>query len=242
MAERGVGQQARVNQPLDITVIGLGGIGSWLAPILARYMEHRPGPRSRITLIDGDVYERANRARQNFTAFGNKARKTAEDLARQYEHVSLRAVESYVTANNVQTLIGEGAVVLLAVDNHATRKLVSDQCAGLQDVVLLSGGNELTDGNVQVFVRRQGTSITQALTAHHPEIEHPNDLSPADLGCEVLVNRGQTQLIFTNVAVASALLNAFYGVVELGQCDYDEVYVDIRRARMTPVARTVGRP
>src|SRR5438874_13769719 len=82
MAERGVGQQARVNQPLDITVIGLGGIGSWLAPILARYLEHRPGPRSRMTLIDGDVYEGPNGARQNFTGFGNKARKTAEEIGR----------------------------------------------------------------------------------------------------------------------------------------------------------------
>src|SRR5438270_8419136 len=166
MAGGGVGQQARVNQPLEITVIGLGGIGSWLAPILARYVEHRPGARSRMTLVDGDVYERPNGARQHFTGFGNKARKTAEALSRQYERLSVRAVESYVTANNVQTLIGEGAVVFLAVDNHATRKLVSDRCAGLQDVILLSGGNELTDGNVQVFVRRQGMSVTQALTAY----------------------------------------------------------------------------
>jgi len=31
-------------------------------------------------------------------------------------------------------------LVLLAVDNHATRKLVSDHCARLDNVCLISGG------------------------------------------------------------------------------------------------------
>jgi molybdopterin/thiamine biosynthesis adenylyltransferase len=228
-----------MNQPLRIVVIGLGGIGSWLAPVLARYLEHRSGPRSTVTFVDGDGYERPNEARQNFSGLGNKARRTAEELAGRCERVSFRAVESYVTEANAAGLVQDGAVVFLAVDNHATRKLVSDHCAGLDNVCLLSGGNELTDGNVQVFVRRDGRSLSQPLTSYHPEIASPADLSPADRGCEVLLAEGEPQLIFTNVAVASALLNAFYSVVELDEVEYDEAYLDIRRARMASVRRSL---
>jgi hypothetical protein len=103
--------------------------------------------------------------------------------------------------------------------------------------VLLSGGNELTDGNVQVFVRANGRNVTAPLTAFHAEIAQPPDQSPGELGCGALVDEGQPQLLFTNVAVASALLNAFYTVVVLGEPEYDEVYLDIRRARMVPVTR-----
>lgn len=226
---------------MEIIVIGLGGIGAALTPVLARYLEHREGGPARLVLMDGDAYQPANRARQPFRRLGNKARVTAEDLARQFEGVSIRAVEAYVDAHNIAALIGEGCIVILAVDNHATRKVVSEHCAGLHEVTLLSGGNDFTDGNVQVFVRRDGVNVTQPLTAFHPEIANPSDVSPADRGCEVLMEEGEPQLLFTNLAIASALLNAFYTIVELGCVDYDEVYVDLRQARMVPVQRSFDR-
>jgi molybdopterin/thiamine biosynthesis adenylyltransferase len=226
----------------EIVLIGLGGVGSALAPVLARYLEHRDGATARLTLVDGDMYQPANRSRQPFRRLGNKARVTAEDLAQQFERVSVRAVERYVDHQNVGSLIGKGAVVLLAVDNHATRKLVSEHCASLGDVTLLSGGNDLTDGNVQVFVRCQGENLTQPLTAFHPEVAAPNDQLPSERGCEVLLAEGEPQLLFTNLAVASALLSAFYAVVELGRVAYDEVYLDIVQARMLPVKRSGHQP
>jgi molybdopterin/thiamine biosynthesis adenylyltransferase len=222
---------------MNIVVIGLGGIGGALAPVLARYLDTRAGPRSRLTLVDGDVYRPHNRARQGFRSLGNKARVTAETLAREFESVSIRTVEDYVSEHNVAAIVPSASIVLLAVDNHATRRVLSIYCESLSDVVLLSGGNELTDGNVQVFVRANGRNETAPLTAFHVEIAQPQDRSPDDQGCGVLVDQGEPQLLFTNLAVASALLNAFYTVVVLGEPAYDEVYLDIRRARMVPVTR-----
>ena len=42
--------------------------------------------------------------------------------------------------------------------------------AGLTDVTLISGGNDETDGNVQLVRRRDGYSVDGHLTEIHPEI------------------------------------------------------------------------
>jgi molybdopterin/thiamine biosynthesis adenylyltransferase len=190
-----------------------------------------------LTLVDGDVFQPRNRARQTVTRLGNKAQVTAEALAREFDRLSVRAIGEYVSDRNIAEVVPSGSVILLMVDNHATRRLVSEHCAALEDVVLLSGGNEFTDGSVQVFVRARGRNVTPPLTAFHPEIARPADQAPYELGCSRLIDAGEPQLLFTNVAIASALLNAFYTVVELASPAYDEVYVDIVRARMVPVSR-----
>jgi hypothetical protein len=58
--------------------------------------------------------------------------------------LTLLAVESYVNESNIAALLRGGLhnVILLCVDNHATRKLVNDHCATLPDVCLISGGND----------------------------------------------------------------------------------------------------
>ena len=233
---------------MEIKVIGVGGTGCALLPHLCRYVNYgspssgdgaggASGPRARITLVDGDDFEARNAARQAFGAAGNKARVKAAELGREFEALSLRAVPEYVHEGNAAALIGEGDVVFLAVYNHRTRKVVSDRCRTLRSAVLISGGNDLTDGNVQVYVRREGRDVTLPLTQFHPEIAEPRDRSPADMSCHELARAGAPQLLFTNLAVASAMLNAFYACQQ-GALRYGEVYLDILQARANPVART----
>ena len=109
---------------LEIKAIGIGGVGGALLPFLCRYLQYA-GDAARVTLIDGDRFERANAARQAFAHLGNKAEVKARELAREFESLSFRAVPEYVTEANIARLIGEGETVLLMVDNHATRNLVS---------------------------------------------------------------------------------------------------------------------
>ena len=233
----------------EIKVVGVGGIGCALLPHLCRFLCHggppaasggggngAPGAPARVTLVDGDAFEARNAARQAFAALGNKARVKAAELAREFEALSLRAVPEFIHEGNAAGIIGEGDVVFLAVDNHRTRKVVSDHCRTLRDVVLISGGNDLTDGNVQVYVRRAGSDVTVPLTRFHPEIASPRDRSPVEMSCDELQREGAPQLLFTNLAVASAMLNAFYAWQQ-GSLAYGEVYVDIVQARSNPVAR-----
>ena len=240
---------------MEIKVIGVGGIGCALLPHLCRYLNYgacssadgdgargptlpaMPGPRARITLVDGDAFEARNAARQAFGAAGNKARIKAAELAREFEALSLRAVSEFIHEDNAVAVIGEGDVVFLAVDNHRTRKVVSDHCRTLRSALLISGGNDLTDGNVQVYVRRGGQDVTLPLTRFHPEIADPRDRSPGEMSCDELARASAPQLLFTNLAVASAMLNAFYAWQQ-GMLGYGEVYLDIVQGRANPVPRT----
>lgn len=219
----------------EIKVIGIGGIGCALLPFLARYLNYR-GERARVTLIDGDEFERANADRQAFGTLGNKAKVTAAEMARQFQRLSFRAIPEYITEANIGQFIQGGDMIFLAVDNHKTRKLVSDYCEKLATVTLISGGNDFTDGNVQVHIREGGKDRTAPITQFHPEIRNPRDRSPAEMSCEELMERGAPQLLFTNLAVASAMLNAFYGVRE-GKLRYGEVYLDIVEGKSNPVKR-----
>lgn len=177
-------------------------------------------------MVDGDRFEPKNRDRQTADNVGNKAEVLAEALGKQWLGLWFGAVPEFLTPQNSVSLIREGDVVFLCVDNHATRKLASDRCQELEDVILISGGNEFTDGNIQVFWRQNGQDRTLPLANEfHPEVFFPTDQNPGELGCERLA-QSEPQLLFTNNAVAAVMLNAYYAFVE-GKLDYDEVYLDI---------------
>src|SRR5262245_41558733 len=165
-----------------VKVIGLGGIGGIVTQYLAVFLRSLGRP-VRLVLIDGDRYESSNSGRMVFSRVGNKAEvKSAEVLAMLGPcEVSVAAVPEYVTAENVGRLIRDGDHVLLCVDNHPTRKLISDHCGTLESVALFSGGNDGVEpparlgtyGNVQAYLRQGGKDVTASLTRFHPEIANP---------------------------------------------------------------------
>jgi len=222
---------------LEIKAIGIGGIGCALLPFLCRYLQFS-GEKARITLIDGDRFEQTNASRQAFGRLGNKAEVKAQELAQEFDNLSLRAAPEFVTPENVSRLIKEGDVIFLMVDNHASRKLVSDHAATLPAVTLISGGNDFVDGNVQVYLRREGRDLTPSLSRYHPEIGQPRDRNPAEFSCEELMAAGAPQLLFTNLMVASMMLNAFYAFTQ-DRLTYSEAYLDILENLTRPVARPV---
>lgn len=228
-----------------VTLIGIGGVGGIVARHLAMFLGHG-GDEHSLTLVDGDRYERANAARMYFVETGSKAESMRDELLDYVPtpRLAIRAVETYLDEDNAEDLLGDSDVVILAVDNHATRKLVSDYCRLRQDVVLISGGNDGvgpdstgrvrrgTFGNVQVHVRRGGEDVTPSLTRHHREIREPRDRLPTDVGCDRL-QASVPQIVFTNLATASAVLNAFYLHVS-GALHYGELSFDIADGVMSP--------
>jgi hypothetical protein len=228
-----------------VKVIGLGGVGGIVARYLALYLASLRMPL-RLVLVDGDAFEQTNFSRMFFSRHGNKAAVTRSDLAGRFAHTQLTilAIEEYVTAENVDRLIREDDIVVLAVDNHATRKLCSDFCAKRRrNVVLISGGNDGvgtdsagaprrgTYGNCQVYVRR-GRDLSPALTRYHPEIASPADRMPGDKSCTELV-LSVPQILFANLTAATAILNTFW----LYACEglhYSEMAFDIAEGLMRP--------
>lgn len=220
---------------MKIKVIGIGGIGCTLLPVLTRYLNFAY-PDSEVVLIDGDRYEEKNAQRQEFQDLGDKAEMAATRFKLQFGRLYFSFKNEYVTQSNVYELIREGDIVFMCVDNHATRNLVSERCEELSDTVLISGGNDYTDGNVQVYVRKDGEDITLPIANDfHPEIQYPEDENPAEASCDQLIN-SEPQLLITNNAIAATMISLFYSYLQ-GKLDCDEVYVDI----LTGNSRAVNR-
>lgn len=228
-----------------VKVIGLGGIGAPLAQSLVHFLAYRPLCPT-VWLVDGDDYEESNRERVVFEACENKAIVKARELAGAARgRVTIVPVREYVTPRNAGQLIRDGDVIFLAVDNHASRAMVSRRCGHLERVTLISGGNDGVErgqagtfGNVQIYVREAGRERTNAITRFHPEIAQPADTRPDQRGCDDLAPSAP-QLLLTNLAVAAAMLGAFHAWLA-GTLDWEEVYLDIAQGRMTPVKRALS--
>lgn len=214
---------------IRVKVIGCGGIGTHLLPCLSMYLNYSDYDVE-LTLIDGDEFEEKNRTRQHFSERGMKAMVVADDLRPKFEKIKIVDQPVYVTEDNVKTLISEGDVVMVCVDNHATRKLISDQSVTLKNVTVISGGNDWTDGNVMLHVRRDSQDVTLPMAnKYHPEIVNPTDLNPAKIakrsGCQQEMPSAP-QLVIANNAIAAVMLNCFYATLTK-MPDYSEVYVDV---------------
>lgn len=229
-----------------VKVIGLGGVGSIVARYVAVFLGSL-GHDARLVFVDGDTFEPKNAARMCFSTFGNKAEVMVAELAGSTlgETLTLDAIDAYVEPGNVGCLVQAGDIVLLCVDNHATRKVVNDHVATLPHACLISGGNDGvgedsggtrrrgTYGNCQVFVRVNDRDVTPQLTRFHPEIDSPTDRPPTDPSCtDAIVST--PQLLCANLTVAACMLNALWLHLS-GGLHYAEVAFDVADALMRPL-------
>lgn len=229
---------------MQFTIIGLGGIGSSLADFVSRYISYLNTDEHIITLIDGDSYALDNAQRQVFDELGEKAEITARRLTERFtnqghENLCFEAISEYVTPENAEFYIEENSIVLLAVDNHKTRKVVSDHCVELKNITLISGGNDLEDGNIQVFIKRENIEITPPITFMHPEIENPEDKLPTEMNCEELAV-SEPQIYFANLEAAIGMCSALRQVLtieEIKAFPYNEVYFDLNSNSKRAVMR-----
>ena len=229
---------------MNVKVIGLGGIGNCLVTHLCRFLNFNQTDAV-VTFIDGDVFTKDNHPRQAFHRFGNKAEITKEWMEEMFPSLCFRAEPEYVanltnehvTLDNLSRLVYNGDIVFLCVDNHVSRKMVSDYGENLSDITVFSGGNELTYGNVQIFIRKEGVNVTLPLAnKFHPEIANPKDMHPLAAGCMQMLPR-MPQLVFTNNMAAAIMLNAFYAHLQ-GAVMADEIYFDVITGSCRPVTRS----
>lgn len=222
-----------------IIVIGCGGIGKALLPHLCRFLNY--DERSwQVVLVDGNAYEDKNAKRQSFSALGNKAEVSRDELVPLFPNLIFEAIAAYVagpndtvseqqTAIQVSGLIKDGDTVFLCVDNHKARLTVSQYCQTLANVRLISGGNDLTDGNVQIFIRRKNKNLMQPIEEVHSEIsEAKSQKGPHEMSCEELAQAGTPQVYVANVMAATLILCAFWA--ELNRANKaGEIYFTIQQ-------------
>ncbi|MDP3985374.1 MAG: ThiF family adenylyltransferase [bacterium] len=196
---------------MRVTIIGVGGIGSNLADWIAQFLASQPHPSTfTLTLVDGDVFEPPNIERQSFRRIGPKATVKAEELREKFPKLQIDALAEYITPENAAFILLPEEVVLLCVDNHKTRKLVSDEAGHVDNIVVISGGNDAAIGNGMIYVRKDGKDCTPPFTQDHPEISEPRDRAPYEMSCQELAESGVPQIFFANLNAAIGMANAFW--------------------------------
>lgn len=226
----------------DVVVIGCGGIGYYLVEPLVRFIEHRhldyDTEGTDVYLVDPDIIETKNAERQfgPKTVGKNKSAALADLVAERVgpKYVALHPVGS---AFSPRTVAGfrkwfwkEGITVLVCVDNHPTRLLVQEEASKLKDVTVITGGNDVTDGQVQIYVKRNGKELFPRIDHVHPEMKDAPGRFPDQISCTERVEE-TPQILWTNMAVALAMGCAFMAHMDgnLSYGEVNEILVDIQQ-------------
>jgi molybdopterin/thiamine biosynthesis adenylyltransferase len=225
----------------NVIIVGLGGIGSHLLRTLLMYINSREDREEFvITLADGDKYEENNANRQDFIAAMvgmNKADAQRLRCSKNYPKLNIAVVDTFIGPKNVAEIIPEGSVVLSCVDNNFCRAVLSKRVQELNNGVLISGGNELEDGNVQVFERHNGVNLGMTIEERHLEILEDTTGDRSEMSCEELSNLPSGgQVMFANNAAATIMGNLFYthfNGKEIG--NITDIYFDINGSRQARI-------
>ena len=109
-----------------VCVVGCGGLGGFIIELLGRL-----GIGS-ITAVDGDVFDMTNLNRQLLCTEGlvgkSKAMAARDRMEEVNSQVKLIPIQSFVTEENCDEIIAGHHVVVDALDNMNTRRLLEKRC------------------------------------------------------------------------------------------------------------------
>lgn len=217
----------------EAILIGLGGTGSHLVDPFHRLLSHHPNRPRKLVLLDGDQFEEGNAKRQLFLPEQIGRNKAEVAAARLSSHgIPVEFYPCYLNRANARNLLCEGApLVITAVDNDPTRKLVCDTLQRLSDFVVVNPGNSLDRGQVSVWIRKNGNDLTPSLTERYSNIASPQGRLPG--GCAD-TTPSSPQLITANALSAAWTLAVVQALLD-ETLSIDEVLFD------APSFRSAGR-
>lgn len=181
--------------PLNLTLVGVGGTGSYLADAVARIavVLRRQGRTVRVTFVDPDTVEEANVPRQRFS-FAEIGAPKAATLAWRYNAawgLDIRAVVDIFDPDRFAVDYSTMTILVGCVDNAAARAslakaLEQNQHFALPQVWWLDSGNFADAGQVLLGSCLEGDAhlreafTTPGLCTHlpAPTVQHPELLAP----------------------------------------------------------------
>jgi hypothetical protein len=187
-------------------LIGCGGVGSWLAPKLAKLSNHRG-----IVLIDGDRLEAKNLDRQLFSQDDIGKYKT-DALFLRYPELGRGSGgirNSYFAAGLAETIgLNSSDILFCCADNHACRRAVLAACNRFHCCAVI-GANEYEEAEAYWYESTfQGTPNDPG--CFYPEILTDRSGDPlAPEGCTGDAQVRTPQLVLAN-DWASSLMTQLY--------------------------------
>lgn len=184
-----------------IAVIGCGGTGSYLLPLLLRSIKN-----STITLFDGDSFTKENLDRQLFRP-DLVGRNKANAMCTMYPTDKMSAVASFLKAPKEL----EGFDLVFACpDNHVARARVLE-AADSYDLAAIICGNEFNSSMALIYRSEwHGTALDPR--ERYPELLTDKTGSPTETSCtgEAVENSPQLALANNTSAVFAMQLMHFW--------------------------------
>jgi hypothetical protein len=230
----------------NITWIGLGGTSH--GPLTLALHIANKHPDITFVLVDGKDYRPSQADHEFFLKNGPKPIVQALLLESTYPTIKTIPIKKFVartTTNrtiSAHDLIKDGDYVLLGVDNHETRRLISDHAQTLKDTTIISGAIDGDDVHVWVHLRRNGTDITRPPLQRYPDI----NAAPKELPQGMLRRAGCLETTTTDdegrpnyfalITATTLMLNALSLILTLdatGQANefpYDDAWFNVRNA------------
>lgn len=194
-------------------IVGCGGTGGNFIKEFARFL-YSGGARSsgkvKVTIVDGDIVEEKNIARQPFTK-EDVGLKKAEAMCQAIYDVfglSFEYYEDYIDSFRTLKSLCSGdeiPVIIGAVDNHAARKVMHEYFEKSSSCIYLDSANEYSYGELVIGAKLDGHTVYPDRTFYFPEVLADTSKSRSEMGCEEL-NQASPQHITTNIFAANLLL------------------------------------
>lgn len=119
-------KECEVLRTKRVLVVGCGGLGGHIIDQLARIGV------GFLRVCDGDVFEPSNLNRQLLSRIPllgmSKARAAADHVSRVNPDITVEAVEDFMTRKAVRSLIADCDIVMDALDNIPSRRLLAAAC------------------------------------------------------------------------------------------------------------------
>lgn len=253
-----------LTRPVKIVMLGAGGTGGHIAPNLYRLL-YALDRRVRFIICDGDLVERKNLVRQNFTPADmgeNKAKVLSERYAAVFGMETEYVPDFIENEERLQALlkpqvwpggafwsdnargyepmsvVKELVILIGAVDNNKSRRLCHTVFQSAEELVYIDSGNGEHTGQVVCGIRRSGKTMYRPVGSVYPEVLELTDKFPTELSCaEASVSAPQS--IAANITAATAVVDMIYNILALGDSTVRQATFATRTVHMKP---TVQKP
>ena len=229
--------------PDKIFVVGSGGTGGRLIPVLAQVLAyHSSTQSSNLLVIDGDDYEDKNITRQ-IVPPSHIGKNKAHSMKEFCEYQGLNNVESlddFISASTLTPLLRNSTcpLVVACVDNDATRlaiiNAISNVCSDKNFFFITPGnsdGLEEVRGQVLWWGRLDGITYGMNPIIAFPNLSNPQDSIPHKGSC-ALQAPSRPQLISANLKAASCTLEVIQNHLD-GKLSPEQsgIYFNIRNMK-----------
>lgn len=195
--------------PDEYMIVGCGGVASYFFPSFFRTVNHMFPKTSlpRVTIVDGDMLEEKNLARQQFSSFDPI--KKVDAIERMYETLYGRKISKRKTYFSGDEMVDENTMIFCFADNHLCRRHVLEAVDAGTGCSAICAANSTISSHAYIYLPQwRGGPLDPRV--RFPEIETDETDSPLKIGdcnSEVVLNdTPQTALANTMASSCSLLL------------------------------------